>query len=174
MKKLIGQSLFLLILAAVFGLGRNVVGPDSIPWVGDWAVKDSILAEIARNPEALPPSAQEDDPPMLTLSQAMERHAESDVIFLDAREPHEYEAGHIRGSVLLPFEWFDDYWPMVQERLQPGTRIVTYCSGAECESSLYLARHLRNLGFTNVEIFFGGWSVWERSGQPIAKGLPVS
>ncbi|MEW5873658.1 MAG: rhodanese-like domain-containing protein [Candidatus Zixiibacteriota bacterium] len=174
MKRLVGQAVLLTILALVFGLGRNMVGSNTIPWVGDWAERDSVLAEIAKNPEALPASAQDGDPPFLTLAQAMERHSQPDVVFLDAREPQDFEAGHIEGSLLLPFDYFDDYWPAVQEKLTPETRIVTYCSGAECELSLFLARHLRSIGYPNVEIFFGGWTIWQEGGQPIESGPPTS
>jgi rhodanese-related sulfurtransferase len=174
MKRLFGQITLFVILAAAFGTGRNMVGSNTIPWVGDWAEKDSVLAAVAENPEALPPSAQADDPPFLTFAQAVQRHGDHDVVFLDAREPEEYGAGHITGALMMPFDYFDDYWPTVEESLTKNTNIVTYCSGAECELSLFLARHLRTLGYTKVEIFFGGWTIWQEGGQPVEAGMPAS
>lgn len=173
MKRLISQVVFLVLAAAVFSVARNAVAPGGIDWVGDWEQRDSVLAAVAENPEALPPSAQPDDPPFLNLPQAQEKF-ESGAIFIDAREPEEYTAGHIEGALRLPFERFDEYWPFVEPVIfdSKDKEFVTYCSGAECELSLFLARHLRTLGYNNVSIFFGGWSQWQENGGPIATGDP--
>lgn len=175
MKRLISQVVFLVIAAAVFGVARNEVAPGGIDWVGDWEQRDSVIAAVQENPEALPPSAQPDDPPFINLPQAMEKF-ESGAIFIDARAPEEYAAGHIEGAHRLPFERFDEYWPFVEPEIydHKDDAIVTYCSGAECELSLFLARHLRSLGYKNVYIFFGGWTQWQDHGGPVASGEPDS
>lgn len=170
MRRLLAQVTFLVAASLVLGLGRNVVVPGRIPWVGDWAVKDSIAAAIGANPLAKPPSAQEGDPPFLSLSEALAKHYDPNVIFVDAREPEEYEQGHISGAVLLPFDWFDDYWPLVKDKLPRDREIVTYCSGAECESSLFLARYMRELGYEKISIFYGGWLQWQQYGAPATTG----
>jgi len=93
----------------------------------------------------------------------------SKVIFLDAREPEDYSAGHIRGAINLPYESLDAYWPKVAESLPKESEIITYCSGDECESSLFLGRELLDKGFEHVLVFYGGWREWEKASLPIEK-----
>jgi rhodanese-related sulfurtransferase len=157
----------------VLGFGRNAVVPGGIEWVGDWAKQDSIAAAVSADPMAKPPSAQPDDPPFLSFNEALTKFDDPDVIFVDAREPVEYEAGHIKGAVLLPFDWLDDYWSDAVAQLSKDKEIVTYCSGAECELSLFLARYMRDEGYENISIFYGGWLQWMEEGAPIAKGPPA-
>ena len=48
------------------------------------------------------------------------------------------------------------------------TMIVAYCNGTECDASLMLARLLvKEHGYKNVEIFFGGWQCWDKQRLPI-------
>jgi len=165
MKKAIGQTLLLVAIAALLGLARNSVAPGGIPWVGAWATvsveADSILPS---------PSAQKDDPPFLTFAEAQAKYQDPAVIFLDAREPEDYAAGHISRALLLPFEQFDAYWPAVEEKIPKDSEIVAYCSGAECELSLFLVRHLRELGYTKLSIFYGGWLKWQNEKMPADSG----
>jgi rhodanese-related sulfurtransferase len=174
MKRLLSQILLLGLAAVIMGLGRNVVAPGGIPWVGDWARIDSLAALAISNPGVKPPSAEEGDPPFLSLAEAMAKHADPNVVFIDAREPEEYHEGHIAGAILLPFDYFDDYWPTVQETLPLGQEIVTYCSGAECESSLFLARYMRGLGYEKISIFYGGWLQWQKGGGPVTAAEATS
>jgi len=165
MKKALGQILLLGSFAVVLGLGRNVVAPGQIPWVGSWPTVDVKADSVVP-----PPSAQKDDPPQLTLTEAKAKFQDKSVIFLDAREPEDYSAGHIAGAWLLPFDEFDTYWPTVEPKLPKDQEIVTYCSGADCELSLFLARHLRELGYTKLSIFYGGWLKWQTEKMPIDTG----
>lgn len=170
MKQLVSQASLLILLSIVFGLGRNAIAPGSIAWVGDWAEKDSVVAAVATDPTAKPPSAEEGDPPFLSYDEARAKYDDPNVIFVDAREPEEYDAGHITGAVLLPFDWIDDYWQLAEPKLPKDKEIITYCSGAECELSLFLARYMRDQGYTNIAVFFGGWGQWQEHGGPISTG----
>jgi rhodanese-related sulfurtransferase len=172
MRQLAGQVTLLVVAAAVLGVGRNTVVPGRIQWVGEWAKQDSIAAAVATDPAAKPPSAQPDDPPFLSMAEALAKYNDPDVIFVDAREPEDYEAGHIKGAVLLPFDLLDDYWEEAVAQLPKDKEIVTYCSGAECELSLFLARYMRDQGYEKISIFFGGWVQWQEEGAPIATGQP--
>jgi rhodanese-related sulfurtransferase len=167
MRRILGRVVFLIVLSAVFAGGRNLILPGGIPWVGQWGVAPVAAAGDSIVP---PPSTQPGDPPFLTFQQAVAKHADPKVIFVDARYPADYELGHIRGAVLLPFEMFDDYWAGAEERLPRDREIVTYCEGSECELSLFLARLLRQKGYKNVSIFFGGSQLWQERGMPMEKG----
>ncbi len=169
MKRAITQIVQLCILAAVFAVGRNTIAPGGIAWVGQWTAATASTDSSNAAPHS--PSAQPDDPPFLTFEAAKAKFADPGVIFLDARDPEDYRAGHIARSIALPFEEFDQYWPDVEPQLPRDREIVAYCSGAECELSLFLARHLRTLGYTKLSIFFGGWSKWQEQGLPADTGM---
>ena len=87
MKQLVSQATLLILLAIVFGLGRNAIAPGSIAWVGNWAEQDSLAAAIVADPAAKPPSAEEGDPPFLSYDEARAKYGDPSVIFVDAREP---------------------------------------------------------------------------------------
>jgi rhodanese-related sulfurtransferase len=165
MKRALSQILVLGAMAVVLGLGRNTLAPGRISWVGTWThvslASDSIVP---------PPSYQPDDPPLLTFAEAETKYQEPGVVFLDARDPEDYAAGHIPNSLALPFEDFDTYWPAVQDKITKDQEIVTYCSGADCELSLFLARHLREIGYKKISIFFGGWLKWQNEKMPVDSG----
>lgn len=163
MNRVVKQVMFFLIVAAALGLGRNVAGPDRIAWVGEWGT----VKAAAGDSTALPASADADDPPFITLEEAVALHGDANVIFLDARYPEDYEEGCIPGALLLPFEEIDDYWYGVEARLPKDHHIVTYCSGDECELSLFLARYLRDEGYEHLSIFYGGARLWEENGMPM-------
>src|SRR3972149_4973184 len=75
----------------------------------------------------------------------------------------------ISKALNLPFEEFEKYYPKVERLLTKDKNIITYCDGTECEASLFLARLLRDKGFKNLKIFFGGWTEWNKAGLPVQK-----
>jgi len=163
-RKVIAQMLFFVILGAVLAVGRNTLAPGAIAWVGDWG---KVVVAEGDSTIAKPASAQPNDPPFINLEQAKALHEDPNVIFVDARYAEDYKEGHIPGAILLPFELFDDYWAGVEPRLPKDRKIVTYCGGTECEMSLFLARLLRDKGYKDVDIFFGGAEQWREHNMPM-------
>ena len=49
------------------------------------------------------------------------------------------------------------------------TLLITYCSGAECESSTDVAALLAEEGYSQVKVLFGGWENWKRAGYPVER-----
>jgi rhodanese-related sulfurtransferase len=164
MKRLFAQIMFFVITATVLAVGRNTVAPGKISWVGEWGKPTVVEGDSIIRPA----SADADDPPFLTFTQARAMFEDKDnVLFVDARYPEDFETGHIPGSILLPFEMFDDYWAGVEPRLPKDKKIVTYCSGEDCELSLFLARLLRDKGYNDVAIFYGGALKWQENRMPM-------
>ncbi len=171
MKKLLKEIVIILAISLVAGILNNTFSHNSVEWIGSWpSFADS---ENDSTWDCL--SCEPTDPPLLSLAEASALYQNPEIIFIDARYPDEYEAGHIKGAYLLSFdaeeEVFDSQWAAIKPLVDSSSQIVTYCSGADCESSLFLARYLRDdLGFKNVRIFFGGWRRWSKAGLPIEKG----
>lgn len=106
----------------------------------------------------------------LPLEKAKEMWSGGGAVFLDAREPDDYAAGHIGNSINLPVMQFEKYYPEVAPLLNPDLPIVVYCDGEQCELSHRLADNLRQQSFTNLHILFNGWTVWKNAGLATETG----
>lgn len=92
-------------------------------------------------------------------------------IFIDARSRREYVAGHVAGSVHLPFEAFQAAAPpAVLDFLPQDHFLVIYCDGGDCDASRNVRRMLRTHGYTEMRIFEPGWAAIADSGLPIVEG----
>ncbi len=160
MKLRLMPPLIIIVFSVIIALISNTVSDNRIPFIGSWpsiSGSDSVI---------IPPSAEEGDPPFISLEQAVTKFQSENVLFLDARESEDYEIGRIRGSVNLPYDYMEDYWDEVLTDVTLDREIIIYCSGSECESSLFLARELVYKGYENIFIFYGGWREWERAELP--------
>src|SRR4051794_10750419 len=57
------------------------------------------------------------------------------VLYVDARPRQRYDAGHIRGAILLNEEQWDSLFPLFSDAFDPDKTIVVYCDGGGCEAS---------------------------------------
>jgi rhodanese-related sulfurtransferase len=90
--------------------------------------------------------------------------SDNSILLVDVREPNEWEAGHIPGSVLLPLSVFDaDAIPDPQ-----GRRIVLSCrSGNRSLKAAAIAR----AGGVDVDAHYaGGFLDWVAQGGPVETG----
>ncbi|MER3524388.1 MAG: hypothetical protein C4326_10045 [Ignavibacteria bacterium] len=104
-------------------------------------------------------------PTFIDYEEALRCFREGSALFVDARHEYDYKLGHIRGAINVPLKDFD----LATSPLAPTPKnqlIVTYCDGAECNSSIELAQKLAAAGFTNVKMFFGGWNEWQQHHLP--------
>lgn len=80
------------------------------------------------------------------------------VLLVDVREPHEFEAEHIAGAVLLPLSRFEpELFPLIA-----GRQVVLHC--AIGKRSLAAARMLRAAGHERVTHMEGGLKAWKEAG----------
>lgn len=103
---------------------------------------------------------------VITLEEAKEAFESGEYIFLDARSEEEYLPGHIAGALLVPAVSFDDYFPLVQNRLTGSSKIIVYCSDIHCDLAEKLKERLKNHGFEHVRLFAEGWLEWAAFGFP--------
>jgi rhodanese-related sulfurtransferase len=162
MRKWPVQILLILLISTVLALAINAARPGGLSLVGNWP---SRTADGEGPIE--PPSAQPGDPAFITLDDAVARYQNPDIVFVDARSVDDYEYGRIARSINIPYDYMDEHWEEVLNSLDRTKHYVVYCSGSECEVSLHLGRYMQDLGFENLEIFFGGWAEWEKQNLPI-------
>lgn len=72
-------------------------------------------------------------------------------ILLDVREQNEYDEGHIKGAVLIPYTEIEDR--AESELLNKNEQILVYCRSGR--RSKIAAESLVRLGYTNVKEFGG-------------------
>lgn len=96
-------------------------------------------------------------------------------LFIDARRTQDYEEGHIRGAISIPY-WEEEValerMQKLREETPPDHPIVLYCSRAtDCEDSQELAAQLYNMGFRHLMVYSGGFPEWaEKAKDHIAVG----
>lgn len=81
-------------------------------------------------------------------------------LVVDCREPDEYAAGAIPGSVWIPRGFLESR--IENHAPDRGAPIVIYCASGN--RSLFATRSLHELGYSNVASLAGGFSGWKRAG----------
>ena len=117
-----------------------------------WFITAALIAFIAWQLINKPsPGAEVDAEELLEMLAT-----DAEVVLLDVREPDEYAAGHIPGSILIPLGDLDR-----SERLKeidPSQKIVVICrSGNRSEFGQQM---LMDMGFTDVYNLTGGIQRW--------------
>ena len=83
-------------------------------------------------------------------------------VFLDVREPDEYEQGTVPGAIHIPRGHLEF---QVEGRLvDKAAPIVVYCAGGI--RSAFAAKTLGDLGYTDVVSVDGGFNRWKDEGRP--------
>lgn len=113
--------------------------------------------------------AKPGDPPFIGLTDVIAKHNDPAVIFIDARATVEFKAGRIPNARNLPYYELDHYQDSALKDLTSESEIIIYCEGIGCELSFFLGRELKDAGYTNLHIFYGGYPDWKNAGQPIEK-----
>jgi len=91
-------------------------------------------------------------------------------LFLDARDPAEYQKGHIPGAIRLTNPEAQNEPARMKALPVEGRPTIVYCEGGACEASLELARFLLDSGFRKVLVYMGGYPEWEAAGHPVERG----
>ena len=87
-------------------------------------------------------------------------------LLVDVREPDEFRAVRVDGSVLVPLSTF-----MVRcEQLPKDVPLLVLCAAGS--RSAAATAHLLANGWSDVTNVAGGIITWERSGLPVKRGAP--
>ena len=105
------------------------------------------------------------EPLSINLKQAYTLYKKN-VLFIDAREPEDYKAAHIKNAINIPMDHFDDYEYMLK-KIDKNQQIVTYCAGSDCDLSIVLGNVMFDMGYKKLYVFFGGWNDWQKAKYPV-------
>ena len=91
----------------------------------------------------------------ISLSDALALLNDQKARFIDVREPWEFSAARISGSVLMPM---GDVPARAHQELDPDERLVIVCHHGQ--RSLNVTAWLRNQGFEQAQSLRGGIDAW--------------
>jgi len=116
--------------------------------------------------------AKTDQPPApkpgtILIDQVLDDLANGSAFFIDAREPHEFVEGRLRGVIHIPSSAiYDNIDDLYAQGVGSDDKIIVYCGGGECEASHNVAEALRgDFNFTHVWVYENGWAEIESSGR---------
>jgi rhodanese-related sulfurtransferase len=87
-------------------------------------------------------------------------NAGENIVVVDARQPHGFEAEHIPGAVNIPHRTMNEE---TTKNLDKNVLYVTYCDGIGCNASTKGALNMAKLGF-RVKELIGGLEWWNKDG----------
>ncbi len=160
-KDIIIELTILLGLSIFAALTVNYFSPKGIALLGDWDTAKGVITAKPKNDFVF--HEYEID----NVHQAKAIYDSGNVLFVDGRDQTLFEEGHIKGAVSLPVNRFDTVIEAFIKKYPLSTRIVTYCSGRECQDSHKLAQDLLEAGYTNISVFIDGFPGWEGAGYPV-------
>jgi rhodanese-related sulfurtransferase len=155
--RVLRETMVILMISFGAGLGFNLVRPDRLSLIADWTAEGRLDVRFGERA-------------VIPLEEAKQDFFSKKGLFLDARPPLDYRAGHIRGARNLPIQAFDDYFDSATGDLPQESLIITYCDGETCTESVMLAKKLKEMGYENVRVLVNGWSLWKQHSLPIDRG----
>ena len=96
----------------------------------------------------------------LDIDDVKEGLASGAIVLVDVREPHEFAAGHIPGSVSHPLSTFDPE----ELRALEGRIVFSCAAGVRSARAVALAQEA---GLDVREHYPGGFKEWEIMGEPV-------
>ena len=98
----------------------------------------------------------------ITPQEAMMLHARGDVVYVDVREPQEWNLFRIPGAVHVPLARISDISP---EQVARDRQVVLYCSRGG--RSALATDAMQQLGYTNVASMAQGIMGWVSAGGAV-------
>lgn len=94
--------------------------------------------------------------------EAAEMRRQPDVIFLDVREPYEWNLGHVPGAIHIPRGTLESN---VEPRVPREATVVVYCAAGN--RSALAADTMQQMGYGDVASMAGGWRDWVGAGGDV-------
>ena len=158
---LLGRALAIAVLGAGIGLTYNALSAQGIPLSTPRSLSVSEHVTWSLHLQGM----------RVRLEDARRAFEDRNAVFIDARSMQAYRAGHIPGAIQMTNSDVATRGEDLLKDYPRDLRIITYCSGGRCQSSMRLASLLKEkMGFNNVGAFYEGWSAWRAADYPVATG----
>ena len=153
----IREGIALVAAGLILGVAIQEIRCSTCPWVQGRS-PESVSARHLQGLEEI------------SLEEAGVRHQAGSVLFLDARDPASFQAGHLPGAMNVPPEEADGFAEELKALAESGMEVIAYCDGVDCPLSAELARALQARGVPSVKVLVNGWSRWRDAGLPTERG----
>jgi len=190
------HAILILIMAIITGFTLNAFSSKGVPLYTDYAERkkldntDSSLAvyknanEFKNNPydTTAKPKPTSNNPnltpegfirPQKINFDLAKVLYEKNALMIDARLPEQYNAGHVKDALNIPYEEFaklkEDEKKEKMRKYNKDGIVIVYCNGGECDMSIDLAYEFAKIGFNATNIYLGGYKEWEAKGMPVQK-----
>lgn len=160
-ERTVKEIVIILSAAILVAFVVNVVSPNGISLMGSWDTSEGVISARAKT-DVVEHSLEID-----SVEEAKEIYDAGRTLFVDARHTDRYHEGAVKGAVSLSIYDYEDRIEAFIDTHGMDIRIVTYCSGRECDESHELAQRLLTEGYTNVRVFIDGYPSWEAEGFPV-------
>ena len=162
-EKSVKEIVCLLGVAILVAFVVNSISPKGIALKGSWNTDDGVISARSKTDIVVHEIEIQD------VFTAKKIYDGNKTLFVDARHVDSYNKGFIKGAVSLPIY---DYYELIDSFIVKhpfNQKIITYCSGRECDESHKLASYLKAEGFTDVKVFIDGLPAWEQNQFPTDK-----
>jgi ArsR family transcriptional regulator len=161
-------GLGIMFVAALLGVTVNAMRDGGIPLVQQGAPVSTVQHGAKADSSATETVADG----AVTLAEMKRLYDDGLVYIIDARDPAEYDEGHIPGAINVPYDRLPEYLDMLSSEVPMDGDVIVYCRGPECDFSDQLATELKILGYQHVRVFSGGWEYWTAAGYPVDGMVP--
>lgn len=139
----------------------------------DTAIKRTQSINVAENSTQLQTDTQSDEhqvtgfqPDYISAVDLNQRYKDSNTpMVFDVRSKASFAQSHIQFALHVPYGKTSEDDLSQINGLRKDSEIVTYCGCPRHLSSL-AAKHLTDLGYSNVKVLYDGFWVWRDSGYP--------
>jgi rhodanese-related sulfurtransferase len=154
-------------LGACLGLCVNALRADGLALSGAHAKPGSDAGAAEGGAAGSCSAGPATQVPEASIDEARALHGKSGVTFVDARTRADFERGHIKGAMLLPYEAAVAAAGQASLPVPTDHRLIVYCEYVNCQLSALLAQLLSRRGCERVRVLKGGYPAWAAAGLPV-------
>ncbi len=154
----IKQAIFILFCAIGLAALVNFIRPDGIAWIRHQEPVSKTASHA--NAVATP----------ISLSAALEAFQAQRAVFVDARNPDNYDEAHIPGAINVPPDQFEADTETFMNQISPNEEVIVYCDGPGCHLAETLVQLMHQVGYQKMVLFADGWQGWKKENLPMTSG----
>jgi len=175
MKKTCKEIFVILLISILIGLIANALSPNGIALIRDDSERFLIdssktKSDNFKNQRGKLNKAGFYQPVNIPVETAKILFDDG-ILFVDGREPAEFQQGHIQGAINIDYKIFKDKTKEEKNEIMKDIRkdqaVVSYCGSDSCEISIDNAYEMAKVGFDDMKIYLGGYKEWKQFGYPI-------
>lgn len=160
-EKTVREIIYILGAAVILAFTVNSLSPNGIALTGSWDTEDGVITARSKADVVV------HDIEIQTIVEAKEIYDSKQAVFIDARDSSVYEKGSIKGAVSFSVYDYEELIETFIARYPLEQKLVTFCSGRECDESHKLAMLLKAEGYTDIRVFIDGFPAWKKEGLPV-------